>query len=387
MNQTVKRMLTLGVALILFYVTASVLATITQLAAVADRIHVGAGQPVFWLLLGTVVVLVGAPIALFIRLPKALVAPPDESEPAYSAYQKSLGQHLKSHPKFKAANWPEAAPNSWALSQLGEDADKCIRGTASGIFLSTALMQNGRLDGMMMFAAQLHLVWKVASIYHLRPSPRQILYLYSNVGAAMLVATNIDDVDFAELTSPIVAAVVPSISGAVPGLQGIAGLLVNSLASGAANAFLTLRVGLIAKEYCAPLLEPSVSTVRKSATKAALQMLADITKESGSKVAKGVWTASTVAVKKAAIESYQAVKTTSSKVLKKTWGFGANTGYQVKSMSIQMSDVVVDTSKGVRNRLVTVGDTVWDKAVAVVKAPSKLLRRQNIKRPDDGMGN
>ena len=42
--------------------------------------------------------------------------------------------------------------------------------------------------------------------------------------------------------------------GAIPGFQVFTTIAVNSLLSGSANAFLTLRVGMIAKAYCGSLV-------------------------------------------------------------------------------------------------------------------------------------
>jgi hypothetical protein len=72
-------------------------------------------------------------------------------------------------------------------------------------------------------------------------------------------------------------------------MQGIEQLLVNSMASGSANAFMTLRVGLMAQPYCAPQDPPVQADVRMKATRAALALLGTITKEQGKRVVKGVW--------------------------------------------------------------------------------------------------
>ena len=157
------------------------------------------------------------------------------------------------------------------------------------MFISTAVMQNGRLDGLLVLVSQLRLVWRIASIYHGRPSPRQMLQLYANVGGNVLIADNFQEIDFAEIATPIVASIFPSIKGGIPGLQGISTLLVNSLSNGAANAFLTLRVGLVAKAYCAAVSAPLENSVRKSSTMEALALVADIVKEQGGRIVEKSW--------------------------------------------------------------------------------------------------
>jgi hypothetical protein len=116
-----------------------------------------------------------------------------------------------------------------------------------------------------------------------------MLHLYGNVAASVLIADNIQEIDFAQITTPIVASIFPSIKGSIPGLQGVSTLLVNSLSNGAANAFITLRIGLIAKTYCAALSAPLESNVRKSSTVEALALVADIVKEQGGRIVEKSW--------------------------------------------------------------------------------------------------
>ena len=61
-------------------------------------------------------------------------------------------------------------------------------------------------------------------------------------------------------------------------------LAVNSLLSGSANAFLTLRVGMIAKAYCGSLVAQPRTKLRRSATAEAARLLSGIVKESGARV-------------------------------------------------------------------------------------------------------
>ncbi len=271
------------------YAGLSVLATFSQLADVSDRIIAGSGQIVFWGLVMVFAGLVAWPLWLWLRMPRMQRPPVDTSEPAYSRHQAWLRQHLTHHPDPQIQTLALRDDVPAALAELSTRADALIKQTAGGLFVSTALIQNGRLDSLLMLAAQLKLVWQIAALYHLRPTPAQITYLYGNVAATMLLSSQLDDVDFAELASPIVTSVAPSLMGAAPGLQGMGQLLVNSLANGAANAFLTLRVGLMAKAYCAPITQPEPQAVRSHATQAALIMLATLTREQGTRVAQGIW--------------------------------------------------------------------------------------------------
>ncbi|MCY7307421.1 MAG: YcjF family protein [Rhodoferax sp.] len=266
MTKTASRALALLALFLVLYATASVVATVTQLSSAADRLYDGSGQIVFFSLLGIFGFLAAMPAALYFRLPKPLHPPATMEGPEFVEYQAGLLLALRRNPRLAGVPMDSVGDLAGALEALSKIADAEIKKSAGSIFVTTALMQNGKLDGLLMLATQARLVWRVAGIYYRRPSPRQMFYMYSNVGAAVLIATDIDDVDFAGMASPVVASIAPSLAGAVPGLQGIGSLLTNSLADGAANAFLTLRVGLIAKAYCAPMIEPQIGLIRRSAS-------------------------------------------------------------------------------------------------------------------------
>src|SRR5207247_6798944 len=76
---------------------------------------------------------------------------------------------------------------------------------------------------------------------------------------------------------------------AIPGFQIFTTIMVNSLLSGSANAFLTLRVGMIAKAYCGSLIAQPRTRLRRSATTEAARLLSGIVKESGARVRDAIW--------------------------------------------------------------------------------------------------
>ena len=289
MNKTIARILIALSLVVVGYFLLSLVSAVSQVADFADRAIPGAAVWIFW---GLILIFTGLllfSLRLFFSLPKPPIPPADDDPAAALAYRESLCKHLRDNPLLSGVELASGDDVPPAMAKLGVEADSLVKRTASTVFVSTAVMQNGRLDGLFVLASQLRLVWRIAVIYRGRPSPRQLLHLYSNVGANVLIADNLQDVDFAEIATPIVAAIFPSIKGGIPGLQGISTLLVNSLANGAANAFLTLRVGLIAKAYCAALTAPVAGAVRKSATVEALTLVADIVKEQGRRIAERSW--------------------------------------------------------------------------------------------------
>jgi len=80
-----------------------------------------------------------------------------------------------------------------------------------------------------------------------RPSPRELVRLYANVGGTAFVASGLESLDLGEMVAPLAVSVVPALKSGIPGLSGISALLVKCVSTGAANAFLTLRVGEVAR--------------------------------------------------------------------------------------------------------------------------------------------
>lgn len=346
-NTTVRRVLTVvSVAVSLYFVAAAV-AVFTQLANAADRMYLGAGQPVFWALVALFGALIAYPLVLLLRLPKAMQPPDTDSPEDQATYKDWLRRHLEKHPRAEVSALAVGGNIPAALSALSAEADTLVRNTASNVFVSTALIQNGRLDGLVMLGTQLRLVWQIGSLYNLRPSPRQLWYLYSNVAGTLLVASSLEELDFAEVAGPLVNSVAPSLAASVPGLQGVGNLLVNSIANGSANAFLTLRVGLIAKSYCAPVSKPEREAVRRSATLAALSMLSSITRDKGLSIARGVWSGATGAVGKAASTVVEGAKRA-----------GSATGAAVTGAVSSAADAVTGATRAVGNAGVAAGEKV-----------------------------
>ncbi|MFC7409504.1 DUF697 domain-containing protein [Hydrogenophaga atypica] len=338
------------------YAALSVVATFSQLADAADRLMAGAGTPVFWVLLLAFVGLVAWPTILMMRLPRMQLPPRDTSEPAYSRHQSWLKKHLSAHPDMQVQTLARRDDLPSAMGVLDEQARRLIQQTAGGVFISTALIQNGRLDGLVMLGMQLKLIGQLAALYRLRPTPRQITYLYGNVAGTMLLSSQLDDLDFKELAAPIVSSVAPSLATAIPGMQGVGQLLVNSMASGSANAFLTLRVGLIAQAYCMPSVEPAQAEVRQSATRLALAMLGTIAREQGQKIALGVWGS----VKQGTVDTVQSATQgvrRATKAAKET----------VKATTTTVADTVVSTADGVITVAVAGTQAVLDTGVKVGK--------------------
>jgi hypothetical protein len=266
-----------------------IIAGVTSLISLADRIHPIAGTIVFWIIcLAAGLLAVYCAIA-YAGLPAALGPPEEDSGPKYDAYLQALRVRLAANPRTQDLPVVTREEIEKAIGHLSAQADSVVRRMASTVFLSTALMQNGRLDGLIVLFTQIQMVGRIARIYVQRPSPRDLLRLYANVAGTAFVASGLESLDLGEMVAPLAVSVVPALKGGIPGLSGISALLVKCVSNGAANAFLTLRVGEVARRYCELTSQCPPELIRKSATAAAVQHLGRIVRENGALVVRKIW--------------------------------------------------------------------------------------------------
>jgi uncharacterized membrane protein YcjF (UPF0283 family) len=221
---------------------------------------------------------IAVPLVLLLRLPKPLRPPRDENAPEFPQHLAALQARLNENAYLKkqgvrVTNRQEVQA---ALRLLDQRAQEIITNTAGVVFTSTAISQNGNLDGLIVLATQTRLVWQVAHVYYQRPSLRELFDLYANVAATAFLAGSIAEIDLSEQVQPIVSSVLGSAAGAIPGLHVAATLLANSILQGSANALLTLRVGVITRRYCGALVLEDRRALRKSATAEAVALLGSI---------------------------------------------------------------------------------------------------------------
>src|SRR5438477_2104040 len=266
-----------------------IIAGITSLISLAERIHPVAGSIVFWS-----VCLAAGFFALYCmiayaRLPAVLVPPEEKSGPKHDAFLEALRLRLAANPRTRGKPVDTEEEIDRAIAHLSAESDSVVRRTASTVFLSTALMQNGRLDALILLFTQIQMVTRVARVYVQRPSPRELIRLYVNVAGTAFISSGLESLDLGEMVAPLATSVVPALKGGIPGLSGISALLVRCVSNGAANAFLTLRVGEVARRYCELTSRTSPELIRKSATAAAVQHLGRIVRENGALVVRKIW--------------------------------------------------------------------------------------------------
>ncbi|HEY4272245.1 MAG TPA: DUF697 domain-containing protein [Candidatus Udaeobacter sp.] len=266
-----------------------IIAGATSLILLAERIHPIAGSIAFWGVCVAAGFLALYCAIAYARLPAALVPPEEDVGPHYEAFLKGLRIRLAANPRTRHMPVATREQIENAVGHLSTEADAVVRRTASIVFLSTALMQNGRLDGLIVLFTQIQMVAHIARIYVQRPSPRELIRLYANVAGTAFVASGLESLDLGEMVAPLAVSVVPALKGGIPGLSGISALLVKCVSNGAANAFLTLRVGEVARGYCELTSRRSPEAIRRSATAAAVQHLGRIVRENGALVVRKIW--------------------------------------------------------------------------------------------------
>lgn len=342
----------IGMGLLLLFVLFVInqTAQVVQLAQVA---HPMLGRVVLWTLVAIYGVLLLVPVVLFFRLPAALDPPTKAEGPAFEAHLNAIAKRLATNPRLQERTLESQEDIERAIAQLDDEAEQMIRQSASAVFMSTAISQSGRLDGLMVLAAQARMVWEVAHAYYQRPSIRDLIWLYSQVATTAFIAGEIDDAEIGEQIEPILSAGIGSLAGVIPGFKAVATLLVDSTLTGTANAFFTLRVGYITQQYCGALVVSEASSVRQGATRQAAGAITAVVKGGSSRI-------------------FRVVR-------EKSRDAAANTGEKVREAGSQAGERVKQTASSVGQKMKSAGRSAWSK---IGLSDSRSQLRHEIERLD-----
>jgi hypothetical protein len=144
----------------------------------------------------------------------------------------------------------------------------------------------------MVFLAQMRLIWQIAHLYWQCPNPRDLVELYANIFITVFLAQTLDDLDLHEVVTPVLGPVFTSAGvGAIPGAGGVATFMADALLDGTVNAFLTLRVGCMTRQYCASETAFDRRVIRRSASREAAALLPGVVVQSEGMVTAAVWEA------------------------------------------------------------------------------------------------
>ncbi len=261
-----------------------------QIVSLASIISPNAGKVVLVILLSIYVLITFKIVHVFLKLPKRLELPDSEKSPEYPTYIEELKKRLNENKHIKASGIDLNQPDciSKAITVLDKKAIALMEKTSKEVFLFTAISQFGKLDALVVFFAQLRLTGQIAHIYNQRPSLKELVYLYGNVVATTMLAMELEDSEwleehFVQMLTTVIGASVPSI---LSGNNPASAIAINSILSGASNALLTLRVGVIAKEYCRSTTKVHKRIMLKSATREAIGMLGAVINDSAGLVLK-----------------------------------------------------------------------------------------------------
>jgi hypothetical protein len=291
MSKSLKRIALLLAAFIIVVFTVVVFNQTVQIIQSARAVNVTFGNGVMWALIFTYCILLVTPVVIWFRVPKRISPPAVAEGSEYDRFMADFKKRLSRNPLLRGFPVNSSTDIREAIQILDKQADDAVASAASAVFLSTAVLQSGRLDALVVLAAQTRLIWNVAHVYYQRPSLRDFAQLYANVVSTAFIAAGVEDVDVDVLVGTIFGSTV----AAIPGMH----LLTSSVLSGSANAFLTLRVGMITKEYCRCTVRVEKAGLRRAATLQAAKLLGTIVRDGTVKLSKSVVTASTTKLTKA----------------------------------------------------------------------------------------
>ena len=291
MSSIVKRIALLVALFILIIFVVFVFNQTVQIVQSARAVNTTFGSGVMWTLILLYCVLLISPVVLWFRLPKRMLPPASTDEAEHERYMSDFRNRLSRNPRLRGITLNSSTEIAAALQILDKQADDAVVSAASAVFLSTAVLQSGRLDALVVLTAQTRIIWQVAHIYYQRPSLRDFTQLYANVASTAFIAAGIEDVDVDVLVSTVFGSTV----AAIPGMH----LLTSSILSGSANAFLTLRVGMITKEYCRCTVRLEKSGLRRAATLRAAKLLGSVVREGTVRLSKAAVSASTAKLSEA----------------------------------------------------------------------------------------
>jgi hypothetical protein len=284
-----KKIVLFASVVVIFFFILFVINQTAQVVQLAERVTPSFGNLVFWGLLIIYAILILIPVFLFLSLPRSLTPPASEDCPQFSSYLAALKKRLASNSHLKSLELSSRQDIEEALSILGKKSDEIIQQTASTVFISTAISQSGRLDAFLVLSAQSRMIWKIARLYYQRPTLRDLIQLYANVAGTAFLASEFEDIDISEQVEPILSSSLGALAVTIPGIQLAASILVNSVLTGTANAFLTLRLGIIAKRYCGSLALSEKRALRRAASAEAAKLLGSIVRQGTTKLSKAVW--------------------------------------------------------------------------------------------------
>ena len=154
MPKTAKKIALVIAAFVVVVFTIFLFNQTMQIVQSARAVNPVLGNGVLWGLIFTYCILLTTPFVLWFRLPKRMRPPETTEGEVYDRFLLDFKKRLSRHPRLRGLPLNSTADIDTALQTLDKHADGVVTSTASAVFLSTAVLQSGRLDGLVVFAAQ-----------------------------------------------------------------------------------------------------------------------------------------------------------------------------------------------------------------------------------------
>src|SRR6266478_1475714 len=145
-NTSARKLIISLVVLVTVCLVSLIIAGVTSLISLADRIHPIAGTIVFWSVCAAAGFLALYCAIAYARLPAALVPPDADSGPKYDAYLQALRTRLAANPQTRNMSLVTKEEIENAVEHCQGKANPVFRRTPSIFFLSPPLIKNERLD-------------------------------------------------------------------------------------------------------------------------------------------------------------------------------------------------------------------------------------------------
>lgn len=335
MHSKIKIILYLLGGIIAIALGSLLLSGIRVLADIAGYIDPTYVPVVFWTLTVAGCGLLGYTALTLFIFPKPLLLPDDPSEGHIQEYRKAYVDRLQRNPFLKSQKIPCKTEQEIedSITALETEANRLIDESAKRVFIGTATAQNGRLDTLIVFALITHLIYKITKLYAQRPHVNDLVTLYKNVAATAFFAGAMEDIVVEEYTQQIVGPLVAtSVMGSIPGAQAVASVVTSSILDGSMNSLLTMRCGIIARNYMSIYTDKDLMSrkeLRRSATREAAAMFMRTSGDTIATVAQLLISGASKTVKRGMARAWDAVR---------------NIGSSSKNDSIEENDITTNTT-------------------------------------------
>ncbi len=132
-----------------------------------------------------------------------------------------------------------------------------VKAHAKTVMISTAISQNGRLDFLTVVIVNIKMIAKIVEAIGFRPSYPELAKIIVQVMTMALIAEGLENID---LNDVLPQQTLNSI-GDIPFIKPI----LSSTTQGISNALLTLRIGIVTREYLMPSQTFTKTNIRKVA--------------------------------------------------------------------------------------------------------------------------